>query len=197
MARLCQQAQQQDHQSNSSKSSSSKSKLIITMALSCMNQYELRRAAQEWKAIVIHIDPECTALQHAISTNQTSSYWWNSIQAIIWSTLLAVVGSRQQKIIRNYSWPNSRIGSISLSFLGLVLAGSFALKTTRLLRSIHQGYDVVKIENKEASTNHFFLIRRDFKKKRDIQTAPMYLLSGLGLGTIFMGARIAFKIKRV
>ncbi|KAF9348069.1 hypothetical protein BGX26_000478, partial [Mortierella sp. AD094] len=188
MSALCQLAQRR-HESNPRSRS-------IAVALSCMNQYEVRRACQEWKAIIIHVDPECTALQRSVLANQDSSYIWTSIQAVILSTVLTVVGLRQNKIIRNSRWPSSRIASTCVALIGCLFMGSCAIKTTSLVKAIPRGYDVLKIRNEEAGSDHFFLVRRDYKLKMDPRVAPMYVLSGLGLGTILLGTRIAFKIKR-
>ncbi|KAF9114532.1 hypothetical protein BGX27_010589 [Mortierella sp. AM989] len=188
MAGLCRLAQQRHKLNPRSRS--------IVLALSCMNQYELRRACQEWKAIVVHIDPECTALQRAVSAKQDSSHFWSAFQAIVWSTVLTAVGLRQNKIIRSIRWPTSRLVSACMALLGCLALGSCAIKTTKLIKAIPQGYDVVKIKHEDAGTEHLFLVRRDYKMKMDPRIAPMYVLSGLGLGTILLGTRIAFKIKR-
>ncbi|KAF9551939.1 hypothetical protein EC957_000121 [Mortierella hygrophila] len=130
MARLCRMAQrkQQFEQPSSS----------IVLALSCMNQYEIKRACQEWRAIIVHIDPECC-----------------------------------------------------------VLTASCAVKTLGVMKAIPRGYDVVKVRDEEAGMNHLFLVRRDYTQKNSVRIVPMYLLSGLGLGTIILGARIAFKIRKI
>ncbi|KAG9069042.1 hypothetical protein KI688_009932 [Linnemannia hyalina] len=65
------------------------------------------------------------------------------------------------------------------------------------MKAIPRGYDVVKVRDEEAGTNHLFLVRRDYTQKNSVRIVPMYLLSGLGLGTIILGARIAFKIRKI
>jgi len=188
MARLCQLAQQ--HRRDNRPSSSS-----IVLALSCMNQYELRRACHEWKAIVVHIDPGCGALQRAVTTHYNRYHLWATVQAIAWGGALTAVGLRQNSIVRNARWPTSRLASVCAVLLGIFFTVSCATKTTKFIQAIPHGYDVVKVVNGDAGTEHMFLVRRDFRMKSDPGVVPMYLLSGLGLGTILMGARIAFKIR--
>ncbi|KAG0377626.1 hypothetical protein BGX24_005758 [Mortierella sp. AD032] len=193
MARLCRTAQRKQQSKQSSTS--------IILALSCMNQYELRRACQEWRAIIVHIDPECTALQRSVAAHDRQSYLWSTIQTVIWGTALAAVGWRQNNIIRQgRQWPlssSSRLVSSCAVALSCVLMASCALKTMELMKAIPRGYDVVKVRDEETGTDHVFLVRRDYTQKNSVRIVPMYLLSGLGLGTIILGARIAFKIKRV
>ncbi|KAG0310020.1 hypothetical protein BGZ99_000714 [Dissophora globulifera] len=188
MARLCRLAQQRRQKNPSSQA--------IVLALSCMNQYELRRACHEWKAIIVHIDPECTALQRAVSAHYNRYHVWAAIQAIVWGGLLAAVGLRENKIVRNSRWPTSRLASACVVAIGCLFTASCAAKTTEFMMAIPQGYDVIRIKRNETDTGHLFLIRRDFKRKTDPRIVPMYLLSGLGLGTMILGARIAFKIRK-
>ncbi|KAK3826322.1 MAG: hypothetical protein JOS17DRAFT_751227 [Linnemannia elongata] len=190
MARLCRMAQrkQQFNQSSSS----------IILALSCMNQYEIKRACREWRAIIIHIDPECTALQRSVAARDRQSYLWSTIQTVIWGSVLAAVGLRQNNIIRHgRQWPSSRLASVCAVVLSCVLTASCAVKTVEVMKAIPRGYDVVKVRDEEAGTNHLFLVRRDYTQKNSVRIVPMYLLSGLGLGTIILGARIAFKIRKI
>ncbi|KAG0367570.1 hypothetical protein BGZ54_003652 [Gamsiella multidivaricata] len=188
MARLCRLAQKKRQKNPFSNS--------IVLALSCMNQYELRRACHEWKAIIVHIDPECTALQRAVSAHYNHYHIWAAIQAVIWGGALTAVGLRQNNIVRNSRWPNSRLASACVVVLGCIFTASCAVKTSEFIKAIPRGYDVVKVRNDDAGTDHLFLIRRDFNRKSDPRIVPMYLLSGLGLGTMIMGARIAFKMRK-
>lgn len=80
--------------------------------------------------------------------------------------------------------------------LGFFLTVTCVNKTSESMNAIPYGYDVVKIKNDSTGSDHMFLLRRDFKLARDPRVIPMYLLSGLGLGTILLGARVAFKIRR-
>ncbi|KAF8925239.1 hypothetical protein EDD21DRAFT_379332 [Dissophora ornata] len=188
MARICRQAQRRQQKDPSSHP--------IVLALSCMNQYELRKACHEWKAIIVHIDPECTALQHAVFAHNNRYHIWATIQAVVWGGALAAVGLRQNNIVRSSRWPASRLASVCVVVLGCLITASCAIKTSEFMKAIPQGYDVVKIRNDDAGTEHMFLVRRDFSRKRDPRIVPMYLLSGMGLGTMILGARIAFKIKK-
>lgn len=189
MARLCRLAQQYREDKRPSSTS-------IVLALSCMNQYELRRACHEWRAIVVHIDRECAALQRAVTTHYNRYHLWAAVQAIAWGGALTAVGLRQNSIVRNAQWPASRLASACAALMGIVFTASCATKTSKFMRAIPHGYDVVKVVNEEAGTEHMFLVRRDFKMKGSLRVVPMYLLSGLGLGTILMGARIAYKIRK-
>ncbi|KAF9143478.1 hypothetical protein BGX30_000367 [Mortierella sp. GBA39] len=190
MARLCRMAQRKQQFNQPSFS--------IVLALSCMNQYEIKRACQEWRAIIVHIDPECTALQRSVAARDRQSYFWSTIQTVIWGSALAAVGLRQNNIIRHgRQWPSSRLASVCAVVLGCVLTASCAVKTLRVMKAIPRGYDVVKVRDEEAGTNHLFLVRRDCTQKNSVRIVPMYLLSGLGLGTIILGARIAFKIRKI
>ncbi|KAF9433292.1 hypothetical protein BGZ76_009646 [Entomortierella beljakovae] len=188
MARLCQHTVRKHNSSPNAHS--------IALALSCMNQYELRKACREWKAIIVHVDPECTALQRTISINHDRSHFWASVKAVVWSTFLTAVGLSQQKIIRITRWPTSRLASACIALVGFLFMGSCAVNTTKYIKSIPRGYDLVKVRNEEAQKEHLFLVRRDYKLKVDSRVAPIYVLSGLGLGTILLGTRIAFKIRR-
>ncbi|KAG0284432.1 hypothetical protein BGZ96_011198 [Linnemannia gamsii] len=190
MARLCKMAQRKQQ----SKQPSS----FIILALSCMNQYEIKRACQEWRAIIVHIDPECKALQRSVATHDRQSYLWSTVQTVVWGTALAAVGLRQSNIIRHgRQWPTSRLASICAVFLGCVLTASCAFKTLEVIKAIPRGYDVVKVRDEETGTDHLFLVRRDYTQKNSVRMVPMYLLSGLGLGTMILGARIAFKIRKI
>lgn len=162
-----------------------------------MNQYELRRACHEWKAIIVHIDPECTALQRAVTAHYNRYHVWAAVQAAIWGGVLAAVGLRQNNIIRNSRWPTSRLASVCVAILGCLFTASCAIKTSEFIRAIPRGYDVVKVKNEDANTEHLFLVRRDFQRKSDPRIVPMYLLSGLGLGTMLLGARITFNVRKV
>ncbi|KAG0030120.1 hypothetical protein BGZ81_003037 [Podila clonocystis] len=189
MARLCRKLQLKT-QPNSEEPTT------LAFALSCMNQYELRRACQDWKSVVVHIDPECTALQKSVTSRYKSTHFWATVQAVIWSGVLAAVGLRQNSIIRHIRWPASKLASVCVALLGCLFTVSCAVKTTKSIKAIPKGYDVVKVRN-EGGTVHLFLIRRDFSLKSNPRIVPMYLLSGLGLGTMALGARLAFKIRKV
>ncbi|KAF9149725.1 hypothetical protein BG015_008457 [Linnemannia schmuckeri] len=190
MARLCRMAQRKQQSKQPSSS--------IVLALSCMNQYEIKRACQEWRAIIVHIDPECTALQRSVAARDHQFYLWSTIQTVIWGTALAAVGLRQNNIIRHgRQWPSSRLASVCAVVLGCMLTASCAVKTLEVMKAIPRGYDVVKIRDEEAGSDHLFLVRRDYTQKYSVRIVPMYLLSGLGLGTMILGARIAFKIKKI
>ncbi|KAF9922236.1 hypothetical protein BGZ65_009744 [Modicella reniformis] len=192
MARLCRMAQQFQQMNPSSNS--------IILALSCRNQHELRRACYEWKAIVVHVDPECKPLQRAVSTHYSQYHTWATVRAIIWGGALTAVGWRQNSIVngivRNNRWPTSRLASACVALLGFLFTITCATKTFEFIKAIPHGYDAVMVRNKDAGTDHMFLVRRDFKMKSDLQVVPMYLLSGLGLSTILLGARIVYKIKK-
>ncbi|KAF9925178.1 hypothetical protein FBU30_004985 [Linnemannia zychae] len=163
-----------------------------------MNQYEIKRACQEWCSIIVHIDPECTALQRSIAASDHQSYLWSNVQAVIWGIALTAIGWRQNSIIRQgQQWPTSRVASVGAIVMGCILTVSCAVKTLESIKSIPKGYEVVKTRNEEANTDHLFLVRRDFTQKNSVRIIPMYLLSGLGLGTILLGARIAFKIRKL
>ncbi|KAF9939354.1 hypothetical protein BGZ67_009579 [Mortierella alpina] len=192
MARLCRKVQRVK-----SKDGGNLSTNAIVLALSCMNQYELRRACHEWRAIIVHIDPECTALQRSIATHYNRYHLWAAVQAVIWSGALAAVGIRQNNIIRRlHRWSMSRLTSTCVVALGCLFAASCAAKTSEFIRAIPRGYDVVQVKNDEAGTDHLFLVRRDYAMRGDLRIVPMYLLSGLGLGTMLLGARIAFKVRK-
>ncbi|KAI1313817.1 hypothetical protein EDD11_002485 [Mortierella claussenii] len=196
MARLCRVVQQRQQKQQHHPSSTPPSQYAIALALSCMNQYELKRACHEWKAIIVHVDPECTALQRAVSAHYNRYHLWAAIQAVVWGGALAVVGVRQNNIIRATRWPSSRLVSALVTLLGCLFTASCMSKTIEAMTAIPQGYDVVRVKNQDSGTEHLFLVRRDYKMKIDPRIVPMYLLSGLGLGTMILGARIAFKIKR-
>ncbi|KFH63322.1 hypothetical protein MVEG_10732 [Podila verticillata NRRL 6337] len=167
----------------------------LALALSCMNQYELRRACQDWKSVVVHIDPECTALQKSVTSRYKSTHFWATVQAVIWGGALAAVGLGQNSIIRHIRWPASKLASVCVALLGCLVTVSCAVKTTKSIKAIPKGYDVIKVGNE--GPGHLFLIRRDFSLKSNPRIVPMYLLSGLGLGTMALGARLAFKIRKV
>ncbi|KAG0257929.1 hypothetical protein BG011_003660 [Mortierella polycephala] len=190
MARLCRKVQR-EHQDAKDGSAHP-----IVMALSCMNQYELRRACHEWKAIIVHVEPECIALQRSIATHYNRYHIWAAIQVIMWGSVLTAVGLRQNNIIRNSRWPTSRLASAFMVALGGLLTASCISKTSEFIMAIPRGYDVVKVKNEEAGAHHLFLVRRDYTLKNNVRIVPMYLLSGLGLGTMLLGARIAFKVRR-
>ncbi|KAI7823778.1 hypothetical protein BC939DRAFT_155101 [Gamsiella multidivaricata] len=135
-------------------------------------------------------------LQRAVSAHYNHYHIWAAIQAVIWGGALTAVGLRQNNIVRNSRWPNSRLASACVVVLGCIFTASCAVKTSEFIKAIPRGYDVVKVRNDDAGTDHLFLIRRDFNRKSDPRIVPMYLLSGLGLGTMIMGARIAFKMRK-
>ena len=206
MARLCRQVQQRHSKlllqlaTQSSPQHLNRlqtdSRQTIALALSCMNQYELRRACHEWKAIIVHIDPECAALQRAVALHYNQYHLWAAVKAVLWGGLLAVVGARQNRIVNNSRWPNSRWASACVMALGALFTASCISKTLEFMKAIPRGYDVVKIRNTEQETDHLFLVRRDYMLKSDPRIVPMYLLSGLGIGTMLVGARIVFKIRK-
>ncbi|KAG0344809.1 hypothetical protein BG004_004156 [Podila humilis] len=191
MARLCRQLQQKQL------GDSPGHPTALALALSCMNQYELRRACQEWRSVVVHVDPGCTALQRSVTTRYNSTHFWAAIQAVIWGGALTAIGLRQSSIIRHSRWPSSKLASACIALLGCLLAVTCAAKTTESIKAIPKGYDVVKRRSEESGATQLFLIRRDFSLKNNPRIIPMYLLSGLGLGTMALGARLAFKIRRV
>ena len=78
-----------------------------------------------------------------------------------------------------------------------MLAQFCAKKALEMIKAIPQGYDVVKVRDEDTRADHMFLVRRDYARKNNVRIVPMYLLSGLGLGTILLGARIAFKIRKI
>ncbi|KAF9580941.1 hypothetical protein BGW38_002218 [Lunasporangiospora selenospora] len=170
---------------------------FVALALSCMNQYDLRRACRDWKAIIVHIDPECIALQQAVVGYHERHHIWAIIQAIVWSSVLVAVGKGDRHIqdLARYR-PTSRLGAVSTILLGCLVGTSCAAKTIDSIKAIPEGYDVVRVKNKENNLQHLFLIRRDFAIKTDPKILPMYILSGLGLGTILLGVRIAFKTRK-
>lgn len=206
MARLCRQVQQRHSKLLLQLATQSSpqhlhhlqtdSRQTIALALSCMNQYELRRACHEWKAIIVHIDPDCTALQRSVALHYNQYHLWAAVKAVLWGGLLAVVGTRQKRIVNNSRWPSSRWASVCVMALGALFTASCISKTLEFMKAIPRGYDVVKIRNTEHEKDHLFLVRRDFMLRSNPRILPMYLLSGLGIGTMLVGARIAFKIRR-
>ncbi|KAG0051974.1 hypothetical protein BGZ83_003112 [Gryganskiella cystojenkinii] len=184
----------QQHPSDSRSSGDS-----IVLALQCMNQYELRRACHDWEAIIVHIDPDCAALQRSVSLHYNSYHLWAAIKAAIWGGILVAVAGRQTRIVNNSRWPTSKLAQACVLAIGALFTASCLTKTLEFMKEIPRGYSVVKIRNMDHQgiVDHLFLIRRDFTLKNDPRVVPMYLLSGLGIGTILVGARIAFKIRKM
>ncbi|KAF9428076.1 hypothetical protein BGZ94_003441 [Podila epigama] len=193
MARLCRKLQRK-HSAESTRRTNSTG--TIALALNCMNQYELKRACQDWKSVVVHIDPECTALQKSVASRYNRHHMWAAVQAVMWGGALAAIGLRQNTIIRLSRWPASRLASACMALMGCLLTVSCFVKTSRAMRAIPSGYDVVKTTNKVLETEHLFLVRRDFLRTSNPRIVPLYLLSGLGIGTVVLGARLAVKIRK-
>ncbi|KAF9157482.1 hypothetical protein DFQ26_008678 [Actinomortierella ambigua] len=194
---------QKRHQTTTTTTTNS-NKPAVVMALSCMNQYELKRACEVWQAPVVHIHPECGSLQRSTVDLHKRHHVWSIIQTVVWGSTLAIIGYRQNAIVRAATtasgktrWPTSRLASICLALAASVLTASCLFKTLKVMRAIPSGYETVRVYNPDFDTQHLFLIRRDYlTRSNPAIVAPMYLMSGLGLGTMLLGARIAFRLKR-
>ncbi|KAF9969789.1 hypothetical protein BGZ73_007686 [Actinomortierella ambigua] len=187
-----------DHRHQSS--SNSYNRAAIIMALSCMNQYELKRACEVWRVPVVHIDPECLSLQRSTIDLHKRNHLWSVIQTVVWGSTLAIVGYRQNQIVRTAGttrWPTSRLASVCLALVASMLTASCLYKTFKVMRAIPSGYETVRVYNPDLDTQHLFLVRREYMTRSNPRTVvPMYLMSGLGLGTMLLGARIAIRLKR-
>ncbi|KAG0242704.1 hypothetical protein BGW41_003600 [Actinomortierella wolfii] len=172
----------------------------VVMALSCMNLYELKRACDVWRLPVVHVDPKCVSLQRSTVELHKRHRIWAIIQSIVWGSALAVMGYRQHQIARvmgTMRWPTSRLTSACLAFIASVLTLSCVYKTAKVMRAIPSRYQTVHAYNPDLDTQHLFLVRRDYLMRSNPRAdIPMYLMSGLGLGTMLLGARIVFRLKR-